>query len=79
MSELQFNFNKDIDVKLESATICINKGEPRKAQLLIDEGGELVTKSNELVKLTDVSEFGWKSVQQYVENDLGYSDDDCGI
>ncbi len=73
--KLEFNFNKEVDVNLEGTAISIDKGEPGKAQILINEGRDLVIMRNKLVKVTDICEFRWNTVQQYVENDLADDSD----
>ena len=64
----QFRFNSSVDDKLGSVSAALDENPPaiEKAKTALEEGKELITNRQKLIKIADRSEFGWTTVDEYV-------------
>ena len=76
--EKQFRFNSSVDDKLGSVSAALDENPPaiEKAKTALEEGKELITNRQKLIKIADRSEFGWSTVDEYVEDELADNSDD---
>ena len=59
-----------------SAALDENPPAIEKAKTALEEGKELITNRQKFIKIADRSEFGWSTVDIYVENELADNSDD---
>lgn len=64
--------------KIESAVAALEKNPAavEKAKELLKEGEELIKDRQKQIKIADRSEFGWVTVDEYVEDELAEDSDD---
>ena len=81
-NEKQHDFNEKVKDTIEAATRCLNAIQPavEKAKEALQEGEELLTARQKLIRIADRSEYGWATVAEYEEDELaGESDDEKRI
>lgn len=69
-NEQQFKFNSKVlraNVKVSRA---LDSGDVARAKEALHEGTVLLNKRQRLIKLADKSEFGWATIQEYVDDEL---------
>ena len=80
--EIQHDFNEKVKETLETAVEALseeNVRDPDKVaatKKAIDEGIEMLERRQKLIKLADRSEYGWRTVEEYEEDDLTKDSDD---
>ena len=78
-NEAQFKFNNEVKEKLDLAESYMKQKTEEghnKASGCISEGIELLTNRQKLVKLADMSDNGWRVVQEYETHQLASDSDD---
>ena len=79
--EIQHDFNEKVKETLETAAEAIseeNVRDPDKVaatKKAIDEGIEMLERRQKLIKLADRSEYGWRTIKEYEEDDLAKDSD----
>lgn len=76
--EKQFRFNSSVEEKLDDISAALQETPPaiEKAKTALEEGKQLITNRQKLIKIADRSEFGWSTVEEYVEDELADNSDD---
>ena len=75
-NEKQFKFNESVEAKIDSAIAAVDKKKLDKVKKELEEGKQLLTDRQKLIKLADRSECGWATVSAYVTDDLADTPDD---
>ncbi|KAK3087671.1 hypothetical protein FSP39_008985 [Pinctada imbricata] len=78
-NEAQFKFNNEVKGRLDLADTCLKDNPEQgseKALSYISEGIELLNNRQKLVKLADMSDNGWRVVQEYETHQLASDSDD---
>lgn len=77
-NEKQHQFNEKVKDKMEAATRCLSSTPPaiEKAKEALQEGEQLITARQKLIRIADRSEFGWTTVSEYEEDELADGLDD---
>lgn len=73
---MQFKFNHDVQCKVDDAIASVEKHDVGRAQNILTEGMRLFENRNKHIKLTDMSEGGWATIDKYLENDMADNSDD---
>ena len=76
-NEQQFNFNRKVIRTSSAAVKALEGGNIGKAKEELNEGISLLSNRQKIIKLTDKSEFGWATVQEYVCDDLADDEADA--
>ena len=76
--EKQYIFNSSVEDKLAGARVALEKTPVavEKAKELLKEGEELIKNRQKQIKIADRSEFGWVTVDEYVDDELAEDSDD---
>ena len=76
--EKQFLFNSTVEDKLDACVVALQETPPaiEKAKSVLEEGKLLITKRQKLIKIADRSEYGWATVDEYVEDELAEGKED---
>ena len=78
--EKQFEFNSSVMDKLEDAETSLEKAPECppvvKAREAIKEGNKLLKFRQKLIRIADRSEYGWATVEEYLEDELADGEDD---
>ena len=71
-NEKQHQFNEQVKDKIEAANRCLSAIPPavEKAKEALQEGEQLITARQKLIRIADRSEFGWTTVTEYEEDEL---------
>jgi hypothetical protein len=69
-NEQQFNFNRKVIQKSRSALKALEGPNIAKAKEELSEGISLLNNRQKIIKLADKSEFGWATVQEYIDDEL---------
>ena len=77
-NEKQWKFNSQVEEKLMSVSAALQETPPaiERAKTAIEEGKELIVTRQKLIKIADRSEFGWHTVEEYLEDELADNSDD---
>ena len=75
-TEIQYKFNAKIQDSIDEAKSYLESNAVDKAKESLNEGTSLLTERQKLILLADKSEFGWKTVQEYTQNELAEDDQD---
>ena len=78
----QFAFNSTLEDKLDVCRASLDETPPsiEKAKAALEEGKKLIKERQKLIKIADSSEYGWSTVEEYVEDELAdNSDDEKGL
>ena len=78
-NEIQYKFNAELQDSLDEAKAHIKKEAVEKAKDSLSEGTLLLTNRQKLILLPDKSEFGWKTVEEYLQQGLAENEDDGNI
>ena len=69
-NEQQFNFNRKVIRSSNSALKALETGNVTKVREELTEGMKLLTDRQKVIKLADKSQFGWATVQEYLDDEL---------
>ena len=84
--ERQFFFNDKVKDKMENATVMMKKIDPstapnkealEEAKKELEEGIQLISQRQKLIRLADRSDYGWDTVHEYEKDELAEDDDDA--
>lgn len=78
-NEIQYKFNAELQDSLDEAKAHIEKEAVEKAKDSLSEGTLLLINRQKLILLPDKSEFGWKTVEEYLQQGLAENEDDGKI
>ena len=78
-NEIQYKFNAELQDSLDEAKAHIKKEAVEKAKDSLSEGTLLLTNRQKLILLPDKSEFGWNTVEEYLQQGLAENEDDGKI
>ena len=76
-NEHQFKFNQKVIQKTNAALNALDGPNIVKAKEELAEGMSLTLNRQKLVKLADKSEFGWATVQEYIDDELADDEADA--
>ena len=76
-NEQQFNFNRKVIQKSSSALKAVESSNIVKAREELLEGISLLNNRQKIIKLADKSEFGWATVQEYLDDELADDEADA--
>ena len=76
-NEQQFKFNQKVIQKTNAALSALEGPNVAKAKEELAEGMSLLHNRQKLIKLADKSEFGWATVQEYLDDEL--ADDEADV
>ena len=76
--EKQFLFKSTVEDKLDACDFALQETPPaiEKAKSALEEGKLLIKKRQKLIKIADRSEYGWATVDEYVEDELAEGEED---
>ena len=76
--EEQYCFNKEVREKISSATNSLDSAPPavERAKEVLKEGERLLVARQKAIRITNRSEFGWATVDEYEEDELAENLDD---
>ena len=76
--EKQIIFNSAVEDKLDLCASALEESPPavEKAKEMIREGKKLIATRQKLIKIADRSEYGWATVDEYIEDELASDSDD---
>ena len=74
----QFVFNSTLEDKLDDCKASLDEIPPsiEKAKAALEEGKKLIRERQKLIKIADRSEYGWSTVEEYVEDALADDSED---
>ena len=75
-NELQYKFNAKLQDSFEEAKSHLEVNAIDKAKETLAEGTSLLAERQKLILLADKSDFGWKTVDEYVEHELAVDEED---
>ena len=76
-NEQQFKFNQKVIQKTNAALSALEGPNIVKAKEELAEGMSLLHNRQKLIKLADKSEFGWATVQEYIDDELADDEADA--
>ena len=76
-NEQQFKFNQKVLKANNKAAKALESGNVAKARDCLKEGTVLLNNRQKLIKLADKSEFGWGTIQEYVDDELADNEADA--
>ena len=74
--QVQFDLNSDILDNINIAIDCIEHKRYRKAASLLTDSKKELNKRNKHIRIADKSEGGWKTVDEYVSDDVASDSED---
>ena len=75
-NEIQYKFNSKVQGSLEDAKSHLQANAIDKAKEALGESMSLLAERQKLILLADKSEFGWKTVEEYIEHELADDEQD---
>ena len=75
-NEDQYKFNLKLAETFDSAKSAAEKSNLEKVKSDLDEGEKLLVERQKHILLTDKSEFGWSTVEEYKQHDLADDSED---
>ena len=75
-NELQYKFNAKLQDSFEEAKSHLEVNAIDKAKKTLAEGTSLLAERQKLILLADKSDFGWKTVDEYVKHELAVDEED---
>ena len=77
-NEQQFKFNLKVLKASAKANRAMASGDTTRAKESLQEGIDLLSKRQELIKLADKSEFGWATINEDLDDELADDESDAG-
>ena len=74
--QVQFELNVGLQDNLNSAIALLERNRPKKAVRLLDDSVSLLIKRNKLIRITDKSLGGWRTVNEYLSDDVASDSED---
>ena len=68
--EQQFKHNQQVKSVVSEAKDAVNSGKHGACIAKLNEGIELIDRRQKLILIVDKSEYGWKTVGKYLDNEL---------
>ena len=75
-NELQYKFNAKLQDSLEEVKSHLEVNAIDKAKETLAEGMSFLAERQKLILLADKSDFGWKTVDEYVQHELAVDEED---
>ena len=76
-NEQHFLFNQKITLKTASAVNSLKRNKIEQAREELQEGIHIITKRQKLITLADESEYGWATVNEYLDDELASDEEDA--
>lgn len=76
-NEQQFKFNSKLLKANAKASRAVESGDLAKAKEALKEGRDLLKERQKLIKLADKSEFGWSTINEYLDDELADDEADA--
>ena len=75
--EQQYKHNEQVKSLVSEAKDAVNNGKQDECITKLNEGTELIDQRQKLILIADKSEYGWKTVGEYLDNELADNDQDA--
>ena len=76
-NKVQHDFNATVTAAIEEAASSIEKGEDlTKAKQALQEGLQMLSERQKLIKIADRTESGWLAAQEYMADEIADDSDD---
>ena len=75
--EQQYKHNEQVKSLVNEAKDAVNNGKQDACITKLNEGIELIDQRQKLILIADKSEYGWKTVGEYLDNELADNDQDA--
>ena len=76
-NEQQYKINSKVLKANAKAIRAIDSGDSARAKEALKEGTDLLNKRQKLIKLADKSEFGWATINEYLDDELADDESDA--
>ena len=76
-NEVQYKFNAKLLDSLDDVKSHLESNAVEKAKASLAEGTSLISDRQKLILLVDKSDFGWKTVDEYVQHELADTEEDA--
>ena len=76
-NEVQYKFNAKLQDSLDDVKSHLDSNAVEKAKASLAEGTSLISDRQKLILLADKSDFGWKTVDEYVQHELADTEEDA--
>ena len=75
--KIQYKFNAKLQDSLDDVKSHLDSNAVEKAKASLAEGTSLIPDGQKLILLADKSDFGWKTVDEYVQHELADTEEDA--